>query len=77
MDKEKKEVAKPVSVARQEFIEKLIDLINSSQLSAFVLYPIMKDVANDLANSANQQYLAEKKQYEDALKEMKNESENS
>ena len=77
MDKEKKEVMKPVSVARQEFIEKLIDLINSSQLPPFVLHPIMKDITNDLANSANQQYLAEKKQYEDALKEMKNESENS
>jgi len=43
-----------------------------------VMQPIVKDIANELANSVNQQFLAEKQQYEEALsKEEKDESENS
>ena len=71
-------VNKPIMVARQEFIENLIGLVNNSGRPAFVMQPIVKDIANELANSVNQQFLAEKQQYEEALsKEGKDESENS
>lgn len=58
---------KPVSVARQEFIEQLVDNINNCQLPMFVIEPILQDMLNMVRAAAQKQYEAEKAQYEAQL----------
>lgn len=61
------EVMKPISVARQEFITNLTDLINNSMLPAFIIEPIMKDMYNDVHILAQRQYDADLKKYQEML----------
>lgn len=65
---------KPVSVARQEFIDQLIDNINNCQLPMFVIEPILQDMLNTVRAAAQKQYEAEKAQYEAQLKNQKEQS---
>jgi hypothetical protein len=58
---------KPVSVARQEFIEQLVNNINNCQLPMFVIEPILQDMLNMVRAAAQKQYEAEKAQYEAQL----------
>ncbi len=60
-------IVKPMSVARQEFIEKIIDDVNNCQLPLFVIEPILQDLLNMVRTSAQKQYEAEKAQYEQQL----------
>ena len=62
---------KPVSVARQEFIEQLVDNINNCQLPMFVIEPILQDLLDQVKVAAQKQYEADKTQYESQLKEVK------
>lgn len=50
---------KPITVARQEFIEELVKLINESGLPAFVISPILKDTLATVDQLAQQQYQAD------------------
>lgn len=61
------EVMKPISVARQEFIINLTDLINNSMLPAFIIEPIMKDMYNDVRILAQRQYDTDLKKYQEML----------
>ena len=56
-----------MSVARQEFIEKLVSDINNCQLPMFVVEPILQDMLNAVKASAQKQYEIEKAQYESQL----------
>ena len=57
-------VIKPMSVARQEFIEQLVDDINNCGLPMFVIEPILQDLLGMVKATAQQQYEAEKAQYD-------------
>lgn len=62
-----KEIMKPVSVIRYEFIEDLTALINGSNLPAFVIEPILKDMYLEAKAATKKQYEIEKEMYEEAL----------
>lgn len=67
MDKEK-EILKPMSIARAEFISSLTDLINNSMLPPFVIEPILKDMYNDIHMIAKKQYEIDVERYNKQLK---------
>lgn len=60
-------LTKPMSVVRQEFIEKLVYDVNNCQLPLFVIEPILQDVLNAVKSAAQKQYETEKAQYEQQL----------
>lgn len=66
-------ITKPISVIRQEFIEKLVDDINNCQLPLFVIEPILQDMLNTVKSTAQKQYEVEKAQYEMQLKKQQEE----
>lgn len=55
---------KPITVAREEFIEALVKLVNESGLPMFAIEPILKDVAAEVKAASQKQYEEDKKQYE-------------
>lgn len=55
---------KPMSLVRQEFIDRLIDDINNCNLPLFVIEPILQDMLASVKAAAQQQYKEEKAQYE-------------
>lgn len=57
---------KPIMVARQEFIEKLTNLINTSNLPVFVIHPIIKDIFLEVDKAMYDQYQNDRKAYEEA-----------
>ena len=67
------EIKKPLSVARQEFIEKIVEEINTCGLPLFVVEPILKDLLNEVSTAVKRQYETEKAQYEQALASQKDE----
>lgn len=54
---------KPVSLIRDELVQKLVTAINESNLSYFILEYILKDLLNEVHNAAVQQAQREKAQY--------------
>lgn len=67
------QITKPITVVRQEFIEKMVDEINTCGLPLFVVEPILKDLLNEVSIAAKKQYETEKVQYEQALASQNNE----
>lgn len=63
------EIEKPTIVAKREFMEELKNLINNAGLPAFILRPIFTEFTNQIAEIEEQQYLAEKANYEKRLAE--------
>lgn len=63
-------LAKPMSVARQEFVEKLIKDVNECQLPLLVVEYVLKDMLEVVRTTAQKQYESEKAQYEYQLKEI-------
>lgn len=57
---------KPITVARQEFMDDLVSLINNSGLPAFILTPILEGMTRKVAELEYQQYEADKASYEQA-----------
>lgn len=55
---------KPITVARQEFMDALVGLINNSGLPAFAITPILQGFAQKIAELEQQQYEADKAEYE-------------
>ena len=47
---------KPSTVLRQEFIDKLAELLNTSELPAFVLADVLKNALNVTQELAEKQY---------------------
>ena len=66
-------VIKPMSVARQEFIEQLVNDVNNCGLPMFVIEPILQDLLSMVKASVKQQYEAEKEQYEKQMASLKEE----
>lgn len=68
-------ITKPVSLIRQEFIDKLFNDINNCQLPLFVIEPILQDALSMVKSAARQQYEAEKAQYLEQLKRIEEKQE--
>lgn len=60
---------KPITMVREETKKALADVINNSGLPPFVIEPILVEFLNETRYAAQQQYEAEKAQYEKAVKE--------
>lgn len=56
---------KPLTVARQEFMDNMITLINESRLPAFVIVDLFEQTLPALKEQASQQYLADLAKYKE------------
>ena len=54
---------KPITVARQDFMESIIDLINTAQLPAFIIKGCIEEILPTLNQLAQDQYQADLKKY--------------
>lgn len=62
-----KNIVKPITLIRQEFVDTLVEDINNCQLPMFVIAPILQDLLDQVKMAANKQYEADKAQYEAQL----------
>ena len=62
------EIRKPLSVAKEEFVNALTDMINNSALPRFIIESILKDMYADMKVIARKEYEIDKRRYEDSLK---------
>lgn len=62
-----KNIVKPVTLIRQEFVDTLVEEINNCQLPMFVIEPILQDLLDQVKVAAQKQYEADKAQYEAQL----------
>lgn len=62
-------INKPMSVAREDFIQGITNHINNSGLPLFVVESILKDLLMEVTMVAKQQAEAERAQYEEMLKQ--------
>lgn len=64
-------IDKPIVIARKEFIDALVSLINEYSLPAFVIEPILKDILEQTRISMKQDYESCLKQYNEKLNRKK------
>lgn len=57
---------KPITVARKEFIDKLVELINGSGLPAFILADVLAGCMKEVSELADKQYQADLKAYKES-----------
>ena len=62
-----KNIVKPITLIRQEFVNTLVEEINNCQLPMFVIEPILQDLLDQVKVAAQKQYEADKTQYEAQL----------
>lgn len=62
-----KNIVKPITLIRQEFVETLVEEINNCQLPMFVIEPILQDLLDQVKTAAQKQYEADKVKYEAEL----------
>ena len=62
-----KNIVKPVTLIRQEFVDTLVEEINNCQLPMFVIEPILQDLLDQVKVMVQKQYEADKAQYESQL----------
>ena len=62
-----KNIVKPITLIRQEFVNTLVDEINNCQLPMFVIEPILQDLLDQVKIVAQKQYEIDKAQYEAQL----------
>jgi hypothetical protein len=62
-----KNIAKPITLIRQEFVDTLVEEINNCQLPMFVIEPILQDLLDQVKVMVQKQYEADKAQYEAQL----------
>ena len=65
-----KNIIKPITLIRQEFVEALVEEINNCQLPMFVIEPLLQDLLNQVKAVAQKQYETDKAQYEAQLNEV-------
>lgn len=62
-----KNIVKPITLIRQEFVDTLVEEINNCQLPMFVIEPILQDLLDQVKVMVQKQYEADKAQYEAQL----------
>lgn len=65
-----KNIVKPITLLRQEFVDKLVEEINNCKLPMFVIEPILQELLDQVKIMAQKQYEADKMQYEEQLKKV-------
>lgn len=65
-----KNIVKPITLIRQEFVDTLVEEINNCQLPMFVIEPILQDLLDQVRVAAQKQYETDKAQYEAQLNEV-------
>lgn len=65
-------INKPLTIARQEFIDSVIELCNNSNLPYFCMESIVKDVLSEIHQASVKQYEMDKTNYEAELKATSN-----
>ena len=63
-----KNIMKPITLLREDFANKLIDLCNDSNLPYFCVESILKDVIKEVHQASVKQYESDKIRYENELK---------
>lgn len=66
---EEKNIIKPLSVARADFVSSLAELINNSMLPPIIIEPIIKDIYNEISALSQRQLEKDREEYEAKLKE--------
>lgn len=61
-------VEKPITIIRQEFIDKISNDINNCGLPLFIIEPILRDLYLEVKSLSQKQYEIEKAEYESKLK---------
>lgn len=67
---------KPISLKIKEFKNTAVGLINTSGLPLIVVEPILKDILSAVQTKLDQEYLQDKANYEQSLKEQEGENQN-
>ena len=65
--KMKEKIEKPITVARQEFIDTISNNINNCGLPLFIVEPILRDIYLEVKSLSQKQYEIEKAEYESKL----------
>lgn len=60
---------KPLSVAREDFVNELVELVNNSGLPMFVVLEVLKCAVEEVKEAASRQYEQEKLEYEKSKEE--------
>lgn len=68
-----KQITKPITVVRQEFMEKIVNEVNTCGLPLWAIEPILEDILRLVKVESQRQYETEKAQYEQALAAQKDE----
>ena len=63
-----KEILKPVTILREEFINNLTDMVNNSDLPMFVLEPIFRDKHGKIKIAEQKQLENDKIKYQEMIK---------
>lgn len=69
-----KNIGKPITLVKDEFVNNLVDLCNNSGLPFFIIESTLKDFVQEVHIASQKQLEADKVQYEIALKESKAQS---
>lgn len=64
-----KNIVKPITLIRQEFVDTLVEEINNCQLPMFVIEPILQDLLDQVKVAVKKQYETDKARYEAQLNE--------
>ena len=64
----KEKIEKPITIIRQEFIDKISEDINKCNLPLFVIEPILKDIYMEVKSLYQRQCEIEKVEYENKIK---------
>lgn len=62
------DIIKPITVARNEFVQDLVNLCNNSGLPFFVLEDILKNLTQEVHAAAQKQLEDDTKRYQEQLK---------
>lgn len=65
-------VMKPVTLAKEDFMEGLLALTNDSHLPLFIVEYILKDFLNEIHIASRQQLEADKAEYQKQLEKQNN-----
>ena len=70
------EFYKPLSIARDDLMDKLINAANDSGLPLVIIEYVARDFYSEVKNTASMQYEKDTKDYEAELSKSKNDEEN-
>lgn len=62
-------MTKPLVVAREDFIDNLVNLINESHLPMFIIRDVLESIKKEVDESAGKEFMTAKEQYEKSLSE--------